>query len=110
MDRVNGIGGSAGPSFGSLLRHTSSSDPFSSATPRGGRALVPVRPVDRSENSPVLSQRPAATFLTHLIATEQREPQTRDRRRAEPFQAVAAYAAALADQPGAIGRHLCRAM
>ncbi len=35
-----------------------------------------------------------ATFLAQLIATKQQHPQTRERRRAEPAQAVMAYRAA----------------
>jgi hypothetical protein len=36
----------------------------------------------------------SAAFLAHLIATKQQAPQTRQRRRAEPEDAVAVYAAA----------------
>jgi hypothetical protein len=35
-----------------------------------------------------------AAFLAHLIATKEQLPQTRERRRAEPGEAVAAYRAA----------------
>ena len=35
-----------------------------------------------------------ATFLAHLIATKEHAPQTRERRRAEPGEALAAYRAA----------------
>jgi hypothetical protein len=38
--------------------------------------------------------RPAAAFLAQLIATAHGAPQTRARRRAEPADACAAYAAA----------------
>lgn len=37
-----------------------------------------------------------AAFLAHLIATKDRAPQTRERRRAEPSEAMAAYRAAAA--------------
>jgi hypothetical protein len=37
--------------------------------------------------------RPLAAFLAHLIATDRRLPQSRERRRGEPQQAVAAYEA-----------------
>jgi hypothetical protein len=40
------------------------------------------------------SRLPAAPFLAHLIATAHGEPQTRDRRRAEPGVAARAYASA----------------
>ena len=35
-----------------------------------------------------------ATFLAHLIATKEHAPQTCERRRAEPHEALAAYRAA----------------
>src|SRR5947207_3234876 len=56
--------------------------------------LVPVAPVERSEHPSRLSQRPVAAFLAHLIATDRKMPQTRERRREEPEVAVAIYAAA----------------
>jgi hypothetical protein len=37
-----------------------------------------------------------AAFLAHLIATKEQAPQTRERRRAEPEEAIAAYRAVLA--------------
>jgi hypothetical protein len=37
-----------------------------------------------------------ATFLAHLIATKEQAPQTRERRRAEPTEAIAAYRAVVA--------------
>ena len=42
-----------------------------------------------------------ATFLAHLIATKDQLPQTRERRRAEPDEVIAAYRAAEA----ITGRH-----
>ena len=60
------------------------------------RALVPV-PEPAPEAHPIpLSRRPAAPFLAQLIATARGEPQTRERRRAEPETAAHAYAAAAA--------------
>lgn len=47
-----------------------------------------------AEQPAVLLGRPLVTFLAHLIATDRRVPQSRDRRRAEPQQAIAAYEAA----------------
>ena len=38
----------------------------------------------------------AATFLTQLVATSLQVPQTRERRRAEPVEVIAAYRAAVA--------------
>jgi hypothetical protein len=59
------------------------------------RALVPVRKIDAYERPSVFSRHPSAPFLAQLIATDRGEPQTRERRRAEPAAAVQAYAAAL---------------
>jgi hypothetical protein len=42
------------------------------------------------------ANRPSAAFLAHLIATAQQSPQTREKRRIEPEQAILAYKAASA--------------
>ena len=62
------------------------------------RALVALTP-EAATNKPSDSHRQAA-FLAHLIATKDQLPQTRERRRAEPAEAIAAYraTAALTDQ------------
>ena len=53
-------------------------------------------PCQRKELSRLLVDvRPAIPFLTQLIATAEREPQTRTRRRIDPAQAIAAYAAVM---------------
>jgi hypothetical protein len=57
-----------------------------------GRALVPVESL-RPRRSLTPAVRTSAPFLSHLIATAAGDPQTRERRRAEPEQAVNAYAA-----------------
>jgi hypothetical protein len=54
------------------------------------RALVVVTPAAAPEPSVNYRQAP---FLAHLIATKDRLPQTRERRRAEPAEAIAAYRA-----------------
>jgi hypothetical protein len=62
------------------------------------RALVPVapaRPADAAPSRPVRANSRAA-FLTHLIATVQGAPQTRERRRADPKQAITTYSACAA--------------
>jgi hypothetical protein len=51
-----------------------------------------VTPVSLRGGLPRLSPRPAAPFLAQLIATERKFPQTRGRNRAEPVDAIAAYA------------------
>jgi hypothetical protein len=71
------------------------------------RALIALQPVTSDEIP--LRTRPDARFLAHLIATDQRVPQTRERRRAEPQDAIAAYAAANA-APAAAGQRLFRVM
>jgi hypothetical protein len=63
-------------------------------------ALVPVARAIRSEPIPG-ARPPSAPFLAHLIATARQAPQTRLRRRAEPEQAAAAYAAAPRARPAA---------
>jgi hypothetical protein len=62
--------------------------------PSDSHALV-VTAVAETARPPIASYRPAA-FLAHLIATKDQLPQTRDRRRAEPHEAIAAYRAAAA--------------
>ena len=57
------------------------------------RALVPVTP-SRPRAGSMARPRPSAAFLAQLIATAQQAPQTRGRRRVEPADARAAYAAA----------------
>lgn len=54
------------------------------------RALVVTAPAAEPP-APVYRQ---AAFLAHLIATKAHAPQTRERRRAEPSEAIAAYRAA----------------
>ena len=66
--------------------------------PSSGRALMILTPATRDDtHQPHRSQplRPA-NFLTQLIANASRLPQTRDRRRAEPAEGIAAYRAAIA--------------
>ena len=62
--------------------------------PSTGRALVPLASGVSDSAPPRATPRPA-TFLAHLIATARQAPQTRERRRAEPSEAIAAYTAAL---------------
>jgi hypothetical protein len=63
--------------------------------PSESRALVPVAPSTEPARAPRAIARDAA-FLTHLIATARQVPQTRDRRRAEPGEVIAAYEAVVA--------------
>ena len=70
--------------FASDLEHESADE---GAT--GSRALV-VTGSAAEPPAPVYRQ---AAFLAHLIATKAHAPQTRERRRAEPSEAIAAYRA-----------------
>jgi hypothetical protein len=84
------IGGISGAAVGPRRAAPERSAPHS-AEPES-RALVPVAPAAPTERPLVLARRPAAPFLAHLIATRMQAPQTRERRRAEPEEAIAAYA------------------
>ena len=74
------------------------------AKPASARALIPLQPVARAD----ASIRPQAGFLAHLIATDGKLPQTRERRRAEPADAIAAYAVAGRAPRPRTGRRLFR--
>lgn len=63
------------------------------AGPTKSRALTVTAPPASSEDKP--SPFRQAPFLAQLIATKDRHPQMRERRRAEPSEAIAAYRAAL---------------
>jgi len=54
-------------------------------------ALISIEPPRRSEQAWRSGPRPAAPFVAHLIATRMQAPQTRERRRAEPEEAIAVY-------------------
>jgi hypothetical protein len=73
-----------------------------------GQSLV-ARVDRRQEAGPRRWSRSSAPFLAHLIATVQQAPQTRERRRCEPGDAVARYAQSLRD-PVATGRWLRRSV
>jgi hypothetical protein len=76
--------------------------------PQPGRALVLVGPGSGTAADPA-GARPSAVFLAQLIATAQRAPQTRQRRRAEPSEVSTIYAAVSA--PAApMGRAMSRSM
>jgi hypothetical protein len=69
----------------------------------GAQALLPVLPITLGDAHSRGSNRPAAPFLAHLIATEAQLPQTRARRRAKPDAAAAIYATAGRARGGSIG-------
>ena len=62
-----------------------------SKTMETSTALVPLAASAGRHAAP--ESRANADFVAHLIATRSQLPQTRARRRAEPDQAIAAYAA-----------------
>ena len=77
-------------------RATRDADAARSRAPTASRALIAVR-ADRAEPTRRCARRARRrAFLAHLIATQRRLPQTRERRRAEPQEAIAVYAARLA--------------
>ena len=73
------------------------------------RSLVPVTPVSRGTDAKRSASRPDSGFIAHLIATQTKAPQTRNRRRVEPGEAVSAYAE-LSQRPSAAGRILSRSL
>jgi hypothetical protein len=56
-----------------------------------GTALVVAGTAQSREITPRYAQRPHASFVVQLIATERRMAQTRARRRIDPREASAAY-------------------
>src|SRR5712692_2380553 len=98
-----------GPNLGHSLIHACDQEFVGrTSAPASGRALVPTTP-SRCSEAAAMSHRPAAAFLSHLIATALMAPQTRVRRRAEPADASAVYAAAEAGCADA-GRTLRRSL
>jgi len=68
--------------------------PEASDLPSSSRALVPlIRLKPQSDVLNISPVRRAASFLTQLIATSEKLPQTREKRRAEPADVIAAYQA-----------------
>jgi hypothetical protein len=63
------------------------------AAAQAGRALVAITPVAPPAAAARSLHRAFAPLLAQLIATDRQLPQTRGRNRAEPGDAVAAYAA-----------------
>lgn len=79
----------------------------SKAAASEGRALAVVRPACPSGRA----VRPAsAAFLAQLLAVKADLPQTRERRRAEPDQAVHCYELTMLSAPPRAGRVLSWAM
>lgn len=68
--------------------------PENDSEPAGseGRALIALDPL--SGRSGQAASHRYAPFVAHLVATKDQHPQTRERRRADPRDALAAYRAA----------------
>jgi len=72
-------------------------------------ALVPIASTGREPKAARADRRANAGFIAHLIATAAHMPQTRERRRAEPEVALAAYRA-LGHWPTESGRALSKSL
>jgi hypothetical protein len=90
MTPVGGIRGSSVAATGRAARDETPSR--HEARTESGRALIAREPIAPGDTP--LRTRPQASYLAHLIATRDKLPQTRERRRAEPQDVIAAYAAA----------------
>ena len=90
MSPISGIRGSIVGAVDRSPREASSAprDKQTSAS----RALIPLQPVAPGDTP--LRTRTQAAYLAHLIATKDKLPQTRERRRAEPAEVIAVYATA----------------
>lgn len=82
---------------------------------RASRALVAVTPVHPSarptHDQPRTAARPASSavpFLAHLVAMRDQAPQTRERRRAEPAEAIQIYQAQTMPAAGTPGGQMSR--
>ena len=106
MTPIAAIRGSNVAPVGRPPRHDTSARPES--TSDGSRALIALEPIGSSDTP--LRTRPQAGFLAHLIATREKLPQTRERRRAEPQDVIAVYAAAIAGPAAPSGTTLSRSM
>ena len=90
---MGGIGsvGSAGQRTASLVR---SRRPDAEAPVATGRSVLAVAPADRADRPVTAHRRTLAPLVAHLIATVTDAPQLRQKRRADPGDAVLAYGAA----------------
>jgi hypothetical protein len=97
MRPVGGVGATAAIRIGTSRSSQLTPSPETEAghvRADGQRALVSLAPTGAASDKPASAQRSSADFLAHLIATAAQLPQTRDRRRAEPQDAIAAYTSA----------------
>ena len=88
------IGEVNGSEFRQPHPEVSTPDNDNESTASESRALVALDPLQgRAANA---AGHRYAPFLAHLVATKDQHPQTRERRRAEPADALAAYRATVA--------------
>jgi hypothetical protein len=85
-----------GPEFVPVQPKAGTDDAADAAAPQPavattGTALAVVAPAPSDAGVLPPPQRNSAPFLAHLIATRHGHPQTRERRRAAPQEAAAAY-------------------
>jgi hypothetical protein len=80
--------GAAAPAFARTSAPAAAQD---GPTQEQSKAVVQVLPPRPREAAPGASLRASAAFVAQLIATNGDFPQTRERRRAEPIDANAAY-------------------
>ena len=83
--RIGGIGGTALPAI--PRRHAGPPETISREST--GQALIAIESTGATAEP--LPRHHSAAFLAHLIATRMQAQQTRERRRAEPEQAVETY-------------------
>jgi hypothetical protein len=81
----------ASSSVSTLTREAASEAYDAGSTEAPGAALVAIEPPRRHEHFPQSARHPSASFVAHLLATRMQAPQTRERRRAEPEEAIAVY-------------------
>jgi hypothetical protein len=108
---MTSIAGISSTTHASAVGNAPRRDTSSPRAPKvsSSRALIALQPVTSSGETPIRTH-PDARFLAHLIATDQKVPQTRERRRAEPEVATTAYAAATAAPVAPAGLRLFRVM
>jgi hypothetical protein len=85
------IGGIGGPVFAPVARRSSGEARAGDTPETESRALIALDAPAPSDGLRRLTGRPTAGFLAQLIATRMQAPQTRERRRAEPAEAIAVY-------------------
>jgi hypothetical protein len=86
--RISAVGAGT---FGQAGRHAPRTDLPAHEPAAASRALVVVEAPEPTQDRPMAYRN--APFLAQLIATKDKLPQTRSRRRAEPAEAVAIYRA-----------------